>query len=189
MKIDVTKIDGFEEMDAEAKLQALMDYEVEVEEPDYSDYVKKSVFDKTASELAAKKKELKSHMSEDEQLKAQQQEEMANLTKQYNELLHENQVAKNKSQFLGLGYDEKLAEDTAKALADGNLDKVFENQKTYLTAYAQQIKSDVLKQTPKPTTGGVDEVTREKLDSMSDRERYEFAMKHPEEYQAFYKKG
>ena len=55
-KIDVTKIEGYADMTPEEKLKALEGYDVP--DPDYSGYVKKDVFDKTASELAAKKKEL-----------------------------------------------------------------------------------------------------------------------------------
>ena len=55
-KIDISKIDGYADMTPEQKIAALEAFETE--DPDYSGYVKKDIFDKTASELAAKKKEL-----------------------------------------------------------------------------------------------------------------------------------
>ena len=125
-KIDVTKIEGYADMTPEEKLKALEGYDVP--DPDYSGYVKKDVFDKTASELAAKKKELTEKMSEDEQAKAKEAEERQALEEKYNALLRESAVSKNKSKLLGLGYDEKLADETAEAMADGDLDKVFKNQ-------------------------------------------------------------
>ena len=64
-KIDVSKIEGYAEMSAEDKLKALEAYEVP--DPDYSGYVKKDVFDKTAKELADKKKELKDKLTAEEQ--------------------------------------------------------------------------------------------------------------------------
>ena len=51
----------------EQKIAALEAFETE--DPDYSGYVKKDIFDKTASELAAKKKELNEKLTEDEQKK------------------------------------------------------------------------------------------------------------------------
>ena len=66
-KVDVTKIEGYDKMTPEEKIKALEAYETE--DPDMSGYVKKEVFDKTASELAAKKKELTEKLTEDEQKK------------------------------------------------------------------------------------------------------------------------
>ena len=115
MKIDVTKIDGYESMSAEEKLKALEEFDVDVPEPDYTGYVKKEVFDKTASELAEKKKELRDKLSTDEAEKLKEKEERDKLQADYEKLLHETAVAKNKSNLLALGYDEKLADETAEA--------------------------------------------------------------------------
>ena len=50
MKVDVSKIEGYESMSAEEKLKAIESYEFA--EPDYSGYVTKDTFDKTASEYS-----------------------------------------------------------------------------------------------------------------------------------------
>lgn len=47
----------------------------------------------------------------------------------------------------------KLAAETAKAMADGNTDKVFANQQAFLEAYAKQVKASAMKGTPKPAAG------------------------------------
>ena len=70
MPIDTTVIEGFESMTAEQKVEALLKVEVP-EKIDLSGYVKKDLFDKTASELAEAKKTIKGKMSEDEAAKAQ----------------------------------------------------------------------------------------------------------------------
>ena len=72
-KIDVTQIEGYADMTAEEKLKALEAFDVP--DPDYSGYVSKEQFDKTASELAAKKKELSEKLSEDERQKQEEQEQ------------------------------------------------------------------------------------------------------------------
>ena len=68
-KVDITKIEGYEGMTPEEKIKALEAYEIEDVQPDYSGYVKKDVFDKTASELAGVKKQLKEKMTDDEAAK------------------------------------------------------------------------------------------------------------------------
>lgn len=72
-KIDVSKIEGYAEMSAEDKLKALEAFDIP--DPDYSGYVDKKLFDKTASELAEKKKELRNKLSEDEAAKLKEKEE------------------------------------------------------------------------------------------------------------------
>ena len=64
MKINTDKLQGYADMTPEEKIKALEAYEVA--EPDYTGYVKKEVFDKTASELTDYKKQLREKMSADE---------------------------------------------------------------------------------------------------------------------------
>lgn len=185
MKIDVTKIEGYSDMTAEQKLAALEGFDVP--DPDYSGYVKKDVFDKTASELAAKKKELTEKMTEDEQKKQKEQEERDELQSKYDKLLHESEVSKFKAKLLGMGYDEKLADDTAEAMADGDSEKVFANQKKHLEVVEKKVRAEALKDTPKPTPDGDSKtMTLEKLRKMSPQERYDYSVKNPEEYKTLY---
>lgn len=184
-KIDVTKIAGYADMTPEQKIAALEAFETD--EPDYSGYVKKDVFDKTASELAAKKKELNEKLTEDEKAKQKEQEERADLQAKYDKLLRESEISKYKAKFLGMGYEEKLAEDTAVAMADGDTDKVFANQKKHLDSVEKRVRADALKDTPKPTPDGDSKtMTLEKLRKMSPQERYDYSVKNPEEYKTLY---
>lgn len=184
-KIDVTKIEGYSDMTPEQKLAALEGYDVP--DPDYTGYVKKDVFDKTASELAAKKKELTEKMTEDEQKKLKEQEERDELQSKYEKLLHESEVSKFKAKLLGMGYEEKLADDTAEAMASGDSEKVFANQKKHLEAVEKKVRAEALKDTPKPTGDGESKsMTLDKLRKMSPQERYDYSVKNPEEYKTLY---
>ena len=188
MKIDVSKIEGYADMTAEEKLKALEEFDVP--DPDYSGYVKKEQFDKTASELAAKKKELSEKMTEDEKNKQAEQEAREELQKKYDTLLHESLVSKNKAKLLGLGYEEKLAEETAEAMAAGDLEKVFTNQKKHLDSFEKKVRAEALKDTPKPTGDGDSKtMTLEKLRSMTPAERLEYSKSNPEEYKSLYTGG
>lgn len=184
-KIDVTQIEGYAEMSAEDKLKALEGFDIP--DPDYSSYVKKDVFDKTASELAGVKKQLKDKMTDDEAAKQKEQEEREELQSKYDKLLRESEISKHKAKLLGLGYDEKLADETAEAMADGDMEKVFANQKKHLDSVEKRVRADALKDTPKPTPDGDSKtMTLEKFRKLSPAERAAFFEEHPEEYKELY---
>ena len=186
-KVDITKIEGYEGMTPEEKIKALEAYEIEDVQPDYSGYVKKDVFDKTASELAGVKKQLKEKMTDDEAAKQKEQEEREELQSKYEKLLHDSEVSKNKAKLLALGYEEKLADDTAEAMVTGDLEKVMSNQKKHLEAVEKKVRAEALKDTPKPTGDGDSKtMTLEKLRGMTPSERYTYSQEHPEEYKELY---
>ena len=186
-KVDITKIEGYEGMTPEEKIKALEAYEIEDVQPDYSGYVKKDVFDKTASELAGVKKQLKEKMTDDEAAKQKEQEEREELQSKYEKLLHDSEVSKNKAKLLALGYEEKLADDTAEAMVTGDLEKVMANQKKHLGAVEKKVRAEALKDTPKPTGDGDSKtMTLEKLRGMTPSERYTYSQEHPEEYKELY---
>ena len=65
-------------MSVEDKLKALESYEIEL---DYTGYVKKDLFDKTASELAEKKRQLKAKLTEEETKEQERNEAFEKLQK------------------------------------------------------------------------------------------------------------
>jgi hypothetical protein len=187
-KIDTSKIEGYEDMSAEDKLKALEAYDVP--DPDYSGFVSKEQFDKTASELAAKKKELRDKLTDDEAAKQKEQEEREKMQEELDSLRKESAVSKNKAKLIALGYEEALAEETAEAMADGNMEKVFANQKKHMDSFEKKVRADVLKDTPKPTPDGDGKtMTLKKLREMSATERLKYSEEHPEEYKELYTGG
>jgi len=185
MKINTANIKGYSEMTLEEKLKALE--ALEIEDPDYSGYVKKDTFDKTASELADAKKQLREKMSADEIKAKEDAEKQEKLQSEYDALLRKVSLSENKAKLLALGYEDKLATETAEAMIDGNLDKVFANQKKHLETVEKKIREDVLHKTPKPEGGSSSDImTKEKLRAMSANERYEYSQAHPDEYKQIY---
>lgn len=152
MRIDTSKIEGYEDMTPEQKVAALEG--ADIPDPDYSGYVKKDQFDKVSSELAAKKKELKSYMTEEDRKKQENDDKFNTLQADYNDLRRRWNISENKAKYISLGYDEALAEDTATALVDGDTEKVFKNQSTFLESMKKKITADNLKKTPHPNGGG-----------------------------------
>ena len=181
MKIDFTKIEGYrEDMSAEEKLALLDKWELD-------GWVKKDVFDRTASELAEYKRKLKEKMSEEERKEAERQEAEAALKAELESLRKEAAITKNKAKFLSLGYEEELAEDTARAMADGDFEKVFANQAIHLENVKKAAIAAALANDPKPPAGGGGgaEITKEQFDAMGYSDRLKLFNEQPETYKKF----
>ena len=129
-KIDVTKIENYANMTAEEKIAALEAFEYEVDNSDVERL--KAAVSKANSEAAELKRQLKARMTEDEQKEAERAAKEAEKDALLESLKKDKAVSESKARFLGLGYDEKLAAETAKALADGDMDKVFANQQIHI---------------------------------------------------------
>jgi len=151
--ISTESIEGFAEMTAEQKVEALLKLEVP-EKVDLSGYVKKDLFDRTSSELADAKKTIKSKMTEDEAAAAERDAKWAEMEAKLAALEREKLESTYKASYLAMGYEEKLAQDTAKALADGDMSKVFENQKKAAEAAEKRIKDELTRKDPRPGGAG-----------------------------------
>lgn len=152
--ISTEGIEGFESMTAEQKVEALLKVEVP-EKVDLAGYVKKDLFDKTASELAEAKKAAKAKMSEEEQAAAERDAKWAEMEAKLQALEMEKTISTYKASYLAMnGYDEKLAQDTAEALAKGDMAKVFANQQKAMDAHDKALKAELLRNTPKPEGAG-----------------------------------
>jgi hypothetical protein len=147
----------------------------------------KTALSKSNSEAADYKKQLREKLSAEELKAKEDAEKWEEIVKERDALLREKTIATHKAKFLSIGYDENLATETAEAMANGELDKVFTNQKKHLDAVEKKIRADVLKDTPKPEGGnGSETITKEKLRGMTAGERYEYSISHPEEYNKLY---
>ena len=157
------------------KLEALTKFDFP--EPDYSGYVKKEQFDKTASELAKIKKEKTTAEGETKT----KESEIEVLRKMVEELQKDKQIATYTNQYLGLGYDKMLAEETAQAVVNGDTAKVFENQQKFLGEYEKKIKADLMKSSPKLGGGEPDKpITKDELNKMSMEDRFNYIQNHPD---------
>ena len=159
--ISTESIEGFDGMTAEQKVEALLKVEVP-EKVDLSGYIQKSQFDKVSSELAEAKKALKGKLSEDEAAAAEREAKWAEMEAKLKELETEKTISTYKASYLAMpGFDEKLAEDTAKALAEGDMKTVFANQQKANAAYEKKLRAEMVKQDPKPDGAGGDDQTED----------------------------
>lgn len=155
MKIDVTKIEGYEGMTPEEKVAALEAVEYEIPEPDLSGLISKKRFDEVASELAEWKRKYKAQLSEDEQRQLAHDEELTMLRQEVEASRKEREIAEIKSNYLAMGYDDELAQDTAVATIEGDNKRIFQNHRTFLEAHDKAFEATLLSKTPRPEGAGV----------------------------------
>ena len=183
------RIAGYAEMSAEDKLKALE----ALEEADNSAELErmKNAVSKANSEAAAWKKKHNELLSEEERKKQEQADHLAQVEKELADLRKEKTVSEYAAKFLGMGYEESLAKETALAMADGDTEKVFANQVKFNDALKKAAIADKLKSTPRPGVGsdGGTVMTLKKLRTLSDEEYEKFATEYPEEYKALYEEG
>ena len=113
----------------------------------------KNALSKSNSEAADYRKQLREKMSADEIKAKEDSDKLEELQSKYDALLKESEITKNKARLLALGYEDKLASETAEAIVNGELDKVFANQKKHLDSVEKKIREEVLTSTPRPTGG------------------------------------
>jgi hypothetical protein len=147
----------------------------------------KAAVSKSNSEAAELKKQLRTKLTEDEAAKLKDAEDREKLQSDYNALLTKVTISENKAKLLAIGYDDKLADETAEAMANGELEKVFTNQKKHMENLEKKIRADVLKETPKPAPGGAGGkgITQKQFDAMGYTERLKVFNEQPELYNEF----
>lgn len=158
-KLDVSTIEGFDGMSAEAKVEALMALEVP-DAVDMSKYIEKAAFDKTSSELAEAKRNLAANKTGNDAEKAAYVGEIAELKGQIEALTKQAAINDSKAKYMALpGYTEKMAADMADALYGGDMAKVYEIQQKAAQEHEKHIKATALKNMQPPAGGSADSKT------------------------------
>ena len=180
MKIDLTKIEGYENMTAEEKIAALEGFDVQ---QDYTGYVRKDLLDKANSEAADYKRQLRAAMSEAEKKAADDEEARKAMEERLKQLETEKEYADRKAQFIGVGFTEEQASNAAKAMVEGDMNKVFEIQKSVYDGMKASIKAEILKDTPKPPAGdGKRDITKKEFNGLSLDEKLAMYISDPDKY-------
>ena len=150
-KIDTSKIEGFESMTPEQKVDALTNFEYD----DNSSELERlhGAVSKANGEAADWKKKFNAQLSEEERKKQEHQEYLTSLEEKVKTLEYNEKVSGFTAKLVGNGYSQDLAVSTAKAMADGDTETVFANQQTFLLEHDKALKADAMKHTPKPPIG------------------------------------
>lgn len=113
----------------------------------------KAALSKANSEAADYKKQLRTKQTDDEAAAAAQKEEHDRLVQENADLKRSMALSERKAKLLAMGYDENLADETAAAMVDGDMDKVMANQNKYLEVQKKNIQADAMRKTPRPAAG------------------------------------
>ena len=110
------------------------------------------------------------------------------MSEELEQLRTERAIDSAAKKWMSLGYDEKLATETAKAMVSGDTEKVFANHAKFIAEKEKSLKAELLKDTPTPPAGeGSKGMTKEAFRKMTLDEKAKFAEEQPEQYQSFYK--
>lgn len=104
------------------------------------DMVSKDVLDKATSDASKYKKQLRERMTAEEQAAQARAEKDQQIQDELTALRRDRDVNRQLKELMALGYDDKLAQDTAEAMVDGNFSKVFENQRIFLAEHDKAAK-------------------------------------------------
>ena len=188
-KIDVSKIEGYENMSAEEKFKALESFEFEEKPHDEKKW--KDLVDKASAEASQYKKELRALQTEEQRKEAERKEAEEKRNAQLQELLKEKTIAEYNANLLINGYSAELANESATALADGDFTKFFENLNSFIGYKEKAIREELLKGTPTPKTGTRKEeiLTKEQFDKMTFAERNKLFSENKDLYEQLTGKG
>lgn len=151
MKVDVAKIPNYEALPEEAR-KAIEAMEFS-DAPDMTQFVSKAAFDKKATEAAELGKKLRERMSEEERGKQEQADKLADMERELNELRRGKTESEYTAKYVSLGFEAKLAQETAKAMADGDMATVFANISKANEALVKNAIAEKLKSTPRGVGG------------------------------------
>ena len=152
MNIDTASIEGYADMTPEQKVEALEKFEYDDNAAELERF--KNANSKLSSENADWKRKYNDLASDEDRKKAEAEEANKKILEELEGLRRDKTIANYTSQYLGMGYSKELAEDTAKAMADGDMDKVFANGVKHREALEKEIKEKLMNGTPKPSGAG-----------------------------------
>lgn len=159
---------------------------LEVDEPqiDMSKFVSKELFDKSASEIANYKKQLRANMSEAEQKALADAEEKKAMQDRIAQLENEKAIAENSKGLVAIGYDDKTANEVATAFMKGDFNAVIQAQAKFVDAQKKSVIASAVKDTPPPPTdnGNGNVITKEQFKKMSLDEQMKVYNDTPELY-------
>ena len=134
------------------------------------------------------KKKYQATLSEQEKSAEEQAEATAAMQKELEDLRNERNIANHKSQFVSLGFDETLAQESAQALNEGNTAKVFDGIRKFIESHDKAMAEKAMLNNPTlPGGKSTTTITREQFNQMGYREMVALKNEHPELYAEFMK--
>lgn len=145
MKVDVTKIDGYENMTPEEKVAALEGFEIETPKADTSEMDNlKNLLSKRNSENASLTKQLREKMTAEEQAQADRKAEMEAKDARIAELEKKDKLATYTASYMSIGFTQEEARKQAELLYEGDFASVIANHKVHVENIGKQAVADAI---------------------------------------------
>lgn len=145
----------------------------------------KKIISERNSEVADYKKKFEARLSEEEKAEVERKAQWDAMEKELTVLKHDKDVSMQKGEYISMGFDSELAQTTAEALVNGDLNTVNQNLKAHLESVKQQVIADAMANTPRPSgtgTGSPATMTKEQFQNLSMVEAMELYQNDPETY-------
>lgn len=113
----------------------------------------KAALSKANSEAAEYKRQLREKQSASEREAAERAEQEKSMREELEMLRKEKQVSDYTAKCVALNFEPELAAQTANALADGNMDAMFDCLKAFVEATTTRLNNEALNRQPGLSTG------------------------------------
>ena len=154
VKLDTSRITGWDELSADDKVKALLEQEIEVEQPEPADTLRlKNALNKACEEAASYKKALREKQSEAERAEADRAEQYKALQDELANYRNKERVSSYKAQLMAAGIDPDTADLMAKSLPEGVSDEYFHATKSFLDAQRKNAEIAALGKQPSLSVG------------------------------------
>ena len=154
VKLDTSRIAGWDDLSAEDRVKALLEQEIEVEQPEPADALKlKNALNKACEEAASYKKALREKQTEAERAAADQAEKEREMQERLAAYETKERISSYKAQLMAAGIDPETADVMAKSLPAGVADTYFAATKSFLDNQKQQLLSESINKQPGLSVG------------------------------------
>ena len=113
----------------------------------------KAALTKASADAAEWKRQLRERQSAEEREKAERAEQDQTMREELEALRKDKQVSDYTAKCIALNFDADLAAQTANALADGNMESVFDCLKAFVEATKTRLENEALNRQPGLSTG------------------------------------
>lgn len=156
------KIDGYTDMTAEQKLEALEKFELEDGSANEKHY--KELISKANGEASEWKKKYNATLDENQRKEAERIEEQERIKAELLEYKEKERVSNYASKLIALGLDESSARESAKALPDGIGEDFWNGLSNHKVEFERQIRAEKVREMPRPNGVGVGTTAKTKED-------------------------
>ena len=154
VKLDTSRITGWDELSAEDKVKALLEQEIEVEQPEPADTLRlKNALNKACEEAASYKKALREKQTEAERAEADRAEREKALQDELASYRDKERISSYKAQLMSAGVDSETADLMAKSLPEGVADEYFLATKSFLDNQRQKLLTESINKQPGLSVG------------------------------------